>query len=205
MIFVAIVIILAIIAGSCKVKQTTFISEKTSDSISFSSDTTFKPGVVPVDIEGDQKKDSTILSLKNDLSYVNELYFTLVNETENLLDSLDYYKAHPAEKTNRIETILNGTKMMFNTDVSHLETALAYSDAWVKAGKLFHTLNQKDTTINAHSDSATMVVSSKKESFHSSDKTYSFEKIVKKNSIWFYLIIGAIIVAIAIYLFKKFF
>ncbi len=90
------------------------------------------------------------------------------------------------------------------TDTSHLETTLAYSDAAVTKGKLYHILVQKDTTLQRRYDSLRQVIIKEREIWHSSEITDETITTKKRGIGTGWIVTGIAVLSVIIYIIKKF-
>lgn len=168
---------------SCTVKKHSFNHvEIHKDSIVSSIDTSYHSKEVRFEIEKEEDSKS------------RNLIITQV-EFDYYIDSLFAEIDTACDKEMLIETITK-TIGLWNTDTSYLETMLANSYAVVEGGKLYHFLQQKDTTIKSQYDSLIQVIEKEREIWHSKEVYESSEKI--KRSGFNFTIIAIIIIVLII-------
>jgi hypothetical protein len=77
---------------------------------------------------------------------IKEINSVTVEVRETLRDTI-IFRELPGETLIQVDTVLIDNKGLINTNISFLETSLAWSKAQIRNNKLFHELVQKDTTL----------------------------------------------------------
>lgn len=165
--FLFISLSLSVLATGCSKKVfTTSVIQK--DSTVWVVDTIYNEINIDVPIMGDTANASNelFISIKEFNCYIDSLFA-----------NIDTTARPPTE------TITNRLRGLWNSDTSHLETQLAYSDAYVKSGYLSHTLVQKDTSLQFKYDSLQMLITSERETWHNKETTAT-TTITPKQGFW---------------------
>ncbi|MBE0661148.1 MAG: hypothetical protein IH597_01670 [Bacteroidales bacterium] len=77
---------------------------------------------------------------------IKEITSVTVEVRETFRDTI-IFRELPGDTIIQVDTVLIDNKGLINTNISLLETSLAWSKAQIRNNKLFHELVQKDTTL----------------------------------------------------------
>lgn len=183
--------ILIWVVSSCSISKkttSTTLIEK-SDSLYTEIDTTYQPGVVNVNIEGDTVEQASEMELPEVL--ITE------EEYQQFLELLEM-QGNDITNPEIIYQTIEKTRGLWSSDTSYLETDFAYSEAGVNKGKPFHTLIQKDTTFQQPNDSLIQIIHQKDKEIHYYKELSEFSEHKTKLPWWFYplLFIGSVILVL---------
>lgn len=180
---------LVVLSWGCSVKKQIQTRKETiKDSTTYTVDTSYHPKVVEIKIQQEEKDGSQEL-------FISEEAFN--HYIDSLFAIIDSSITH-----DQIYRTIIETKGLWDSDTSFLETTLARSHAVIEDGKLYHYLQQKDTTIKRRYDSLLQVISKERETWHSKEVLETSEKI-KRSGFNIRLIVIIIVILIFAWIILK--